>query len=69
MIMKIFSSDGSILMEVTAFERSGDDLEFRGTIMGSMPVAARLTPSEARQALRMFRKPSWWWFLLTFLFR
>jgi hypothetical protein len=28
-----------------------------------------LTPAEARQALRFFRKPSWWWFLATFLFR
>jgi hypothetical protein len=67
--VKIFSTDGSILMEVKAFERSGNNLEFRGTIMGSMPIKGRLTPAEARQALRSFRNPSWWWFFLTFLLR
>jgi hypothetical protein len=67
--MKIFNTDGSLLMEVKALERNGPNLEFRGTVMGSMPVKGRLTPAEARGVLRLVRPWSLWLFLLTFLFR
>lgn len=66
--MKVYSTDGSVLMEVQLLERNGDNIEFKGLIMGAMPVKGRLTPAEARSAFRLIR-PSMWWFLLTFLFR
>ena len=67
--MKVFSSDGSVLMEVKSFSRSGNSLEFTGTVMGAMPVQGSLSPSEARKAFGMFKGIGIWLFLLTFLFR
>ncbi|MGQ0700136.1 MAG: hypothetical protein ACT4PZ_18080 [Panacagrimonas sp.] len=67
--MKIFNTDGSILMEIKAVERNGNNIEFRGTVMGAMPVKGRLTPQEARSVMRLIKPFSLWLFLLTFLFR
>jgi hypothetical protein len=67
--MKIYNTDGSILMEVKALERNGNNLEFRGTVMGAMPVKGRLTPSEARQVLALIKPWTLWVFLLSFMFR
>jgi hypothetical protein len=67
--MKIYNTDGSILMEVKALERNGNNLEFRGTVMGAMPVKGRLTPSEARQVLALIKPWTLWLFLLSFMFR
>ncbi len=67
--MKIFNTDGSILMEIKAVERNGNNIEFRGTVMGAMPVKGRLTPQEARAVFKLIKTPSLWLFFLTFLFR
>jgi hypothetical protein len=67
--MKIFNADGSVLMEVQALERNGNNLEFKGLVMGAMPVKGRLTPAEARTVFGLVGRLSMWWFLLTFLFR
>ncbi len=67
--MKIFNTDGSLLMEIKTIERNGSFLEFRGTVMGAMPVKGRLTPEEGRAALKLIKPGSLWAFLLTFLFR
>ena len=67
--MKIFNTDGSILMEVKAVERNGNNIEFRGTVMGAMPVKGRLTPEQARAIFKLIQPKSLWLFLLTFLFR
>jgi hypothetical protein len=56
-------------MEVQSLERNGNNLEFRGMVMGAMPVKGRLTPAEARGALKLICKLSMIWFLITFLFR
>jgi len=53
--MKIFNTDGSILMEVKAVERNGNNIEFRGTVVGAMPVKGRLTPEEAHAVLLQLR--------------
>jgi hypothetical protein len=67
--MKIFNTDGSILMEIKSFERAGNNIEFRGTVMGAMPVKGRITPSEARNGLKLLRPWTLFLFLTTFLFR
>lgn len=67
--MKVYSSDGSVLMEVKSFSRNGNDLEFTGTVMGAMPVKGSLSPAEARKAFGMFKGVGIWLFLVTFLFR
>jgi len=49
----LYSADNSKLMEIEALERSGNDLLIRGKVFGAMPIAARLSPSEARKGLRL----------------
>ena len=49
--MIIFGSDRSKLMEIEQFSRSGNALEFRGKIMGAMPVVAVVTPSQLRKLI------------------
>ena len=66
--MKIQSADKSELMHVTRIERDGSDLVLKGKVFGTMPMSARLTPAEARAALRLLR-PGLIWFLLTLPFR
>jgi len=66
--MKIYSQDGSELMNVSAIERDGDKLVVKGKIFQSMPMTAKLSPEEARKGMKMMSF-STWLFLLSFLFR
>ncbi len=66
--MKIYSQDGSELMDVAALERDGDALVIKGKVLGTMPMSARLTPAEARKGLGLLNARLFF-FLLTFLFR
>jgi len=66
--MKIFGSDNSELMAVSAIERSGDDLVLKGKIFGAMPMLAKVRPEEARAALRLLDFKTVL-FLLSLLFR
>lgn len=67
-MMKIYGQDQSELMQVSLLERDGSTLLIKGKVFGSMPMTARLTPQEARNALKLlnFRLAI---FLMTFLFR
>ncbi|HXQ27026.1 MAG TPA: hypothetical protein VN822_11505 [Candidatus Acidoferrales bacterium] len=67
-MMKIFGQDNNELMQVTSLEQEGGKLVMKGKVFGSMPMTAKLTPQEARNALKLlnFRLVI---FLLTFLFR
>ena len=56
------------LMNVSAIERDGNMLVVKGKIFGTMPMTAKLSPEEARNALKML-SPRLVWFLLTFLLR
>ena len=66
--MKLYAPDNSVLMEISALERKGNDLVVKGKVFGSMPMTAKLRPEEARKGLKLlgFRLTL---FLLTFLFR
>jgi len=66
--MKIFGPDNSELMQITSLESEGGKLVMKGKVFGSMPLTAKLTPQEARNALKLlnFKLVV---FLLTFLFR
>ena len=66
--MKIYSQDGSELMEISALGRDGNNLVIKGKVFGSMPMSARLKPADARSGMRLLR-PSMLPFLLSFLFR
>jgi hypothetical protein len=67
-MMTIYGQDNSELMRVTLLERDGNALVIKGKVFGSMPMTAKLTPQEGRNALKLlnFKLVA---FLLTFLFR
>lgn len=66
--MKIYDATNKELMSVSKIERDGDALVIKGKIFGAMPMAAKLTPDQAREAFKLLD-----WklvlFLLSFLFR
>ena len=66
--MKIYGQDNSELMQVSLLERDGNTLVIKGKVFGAMPMTARLTPQEARNALKLvnFKLAL---FLMTLLFR
>jgi hypothetical protein len=51
--MKIYAADKSELMDVTTIERKGNDLVLKGKVFGTMPMAATLTPEQARAAFKL----------------
>jgi hypothetical protein len=67
-MMKLYSADKSELMQVNAIERDGSDLLIKGKVFGTMPMTARLTPTEARQGLKLMRLRTVF-FLISMLFR
>jgi len=66
--MKIYSQDGSELMDIQSLSRDGNKLVVKGKVFESMPMTAKISPSDARNGLKLlnFRIVL---FLLTFLFR
>jgi hypothetical protein len=51
--MKIYDASDQELMTVREIAREGDNLVIRGKIFGAMPMAAKLTPKEARAVLKL----------------
>ena len=66
--MKILDANDKELMTVRKIERDGNTLVIRGKIFGAMPMVAKVTPEEARAALRLLDFKTIL-FLLTLLFR
>ena len=66
--MRVLDASDKELMTVRKIERDGDALVIRGKIFGAMPMVAKLTPAEARAALRLLDARTIL-FLLTLLFR
>ncbi len=66
--MKLYSQDGSALMQIDSLERDGNQLLIRGKVFGTMPITATLRPEEARSGLRLL-DARLAVFLLTFPFR
>jgi hypothetical protein len=66
--MKIYSQDGSELMDIQSLSRDGNKLVVKGKVFESMPMTAKIKPADARQGLKLlnFKLVC---FLLTFLFR
>lgn len=67
-VARILDASDKELMAIRKIEREGNNLVIRGKIFGAMPMVAKLTPQEARAALKLvnFRTVL---FLLTMLFR
>jgi hypothetical protein len=67
-VATIFDANDKELMAVRKLERDGNTLVIRGKIFGAMPMVAKLTPAEARAALKLIDFKTFL-FLLTMLFR
>jgi hypothetical protein len=67
-MMKLYGPDNSELMQITSLEGEDGKLVMKGKVFGTMPLTAKLTGTEARNALKLlnFKLVV---FLLTFLFR
>ena len=65
---RILDAQGNELMTVRKIEAEGSTLVIRGKIFGAMPMVAKLTPAEARAALRLIDLRTFL-FLVTMLFR
>jgi len=66
--MKLYGPDNSELMQVTSLEAVDGKLVMKGKVFGAMPLTAKLTATEARNALKLLNCKTFL-FLLTFLFR
>lgn len=67
--MRITDNLGKDLMEVASIAPdAGNNLVIRGKIFGSMPMTAKLSPEEARAALKLLDMRTIW-FIITLLFR
>jgi hypothetical protein len=51
--MKIYDANDGELMQVRSIDREDDVLVIRGKIFGAMPMVAKVTPAEARAALKL----------------
>jgi len=67
-VARILDAQDRELMTVRKIERDGNTLVIRGKIFGAMPMVAKLTPEEARAALKLLDAKTIL-FLLTILFR
>lgn len=67
-VAKILDANDKELMAIRRISGEDGNLVIRGKIFGAMPMVAKLTPTEARAALKLldFRT---FLFLLTLLFR
>ena len=66
--MKIYAVDNRELMDISEIVPQGSSLLLRGKLFGTMPVAAKLTPGQARAALKLMNARTILFFL-TLLFR
>jgi hypothetical protein len=66
--MKIYDATDTELMQVRSIEREDNALVIRGKIFGAMPMVAKVTPKEARAALKLLDFKTVL-FLLSMLFR
>jgi hypothetical protein len=66
--MRILDAQDKELMAVRRFAREGNDLVIRGKIFGAMPMVAKITPAEARAALKLLDLKTIL-FILSLLFR
>ena len=64
----ITDANNKELMAIRKIERDGNQLVIRGKIFGAMPMVAKLTPGEARAALKLLDVKTML-FIVSMLFR
>jgi hypothetical protein len=58
--MKFYTTDKTVLMEVTAVSRHKEGVVLDGNIMGTMPLKAVIRPSELRAGMRLVNAKLVW---------
>ena len=58
--MKFYTTDKTVLMEVTAVTQHKEGIVLDGNIMGTMPLKAVIRPSELRAGLRFLNAKLIW---------
>jgi hypothetical protein len=66
--MKIYDANDGELMQVRSIDREDNVLVIRGKIFGAMPMVAKVTPAEARAAMKLLDFKTIL-FILSLLFR
>lgn len=61
--MKLFTTDKTVLMEVSTLAPHTDGLVIEGVIMGAMPLKAVLRPEELRAGVRLVSLKMIWFLL------
>jgi hypothetical protein len=67
-VATIMDATDKELMTIRKIERDGNALVIRGKIFGAMPMVAKLTPKEARAALKLVNFKTML-FIVSMLFR
>jgi len=67
-MMKLYGPDNNELLQITSLEAEDGKLVMRGKVFGSMPLTAKLTGTQSRNALKLLNFKLVL-FLLTLLFR
>jgi hypothetical protein len=58
--MKLYGSEGILLMEVESIKAGDRNIRIKGKMMGQVPMTVVLRPSDLREALKMLSLPLIW---------
>ena len=58
--MKLFGSEGVLLMEVESIAAGDRNIHIKGKMMGQVPMTVVLRPSDLREVMRMLSLPVIW---------
>jgi len=58
--MKLFGSEGVLLMEVESIAARDRNLHIKGKMMGQVPMTVVLRPADLRSVLKMLSLPVIW---------
>jgi len=58
--MKLFGSEGVLLMEVESIAARDRNLHIKGKMMGQVPMTVVLRPSDLRAVMKMMSLPVIW---------
>ena len=58
--MKLFGSEGVLLMEVESIAARDRNSHIKGKMMGQVPMTVVLRPSDLREVMRMLSLPVIW---------
>jgi len=67
--MKLYSPDGSELMEIKSLQSENGQLVMKGTAFGAMPIVAILRPEEMRAGVRLINLRTFFGAIVTFFRR